>query len=366
MKKTLLALATLGGGISLAIVPAISLIGVTKLFTIQEQGFLSVAIMFATYVGQTATAALIEAKLATPGQTEGIRLPNLLIWACGAIVLLLFIWPTSIWLIACSLPFLFTAMEAGRASAVAARRDKRELYASLTIALTSLVSLLLAFSEISQTFGVLALGVFLATVIRNAGLGNNKIQSSKPILVWVVADVGLTGAVFPVINFVIISQLGPEAAVAFAAISTASGAIGIPLTYLRMRLLSQHSKFEVLISSFAVFLAVFAIFIANWCGLFELFFGESWTEAASVSAIFFACLWRATAILTTIPFAKFRREGKAQLVTLVRLFSSLVIFLLAISVLPFNNLALVFVALFAGELFQWLLFEYFGRKARTK
>ena len=366
MKKTLIALATLGGGVSLAIVPAVSLISATKLFAIEQQGILSVAIMFATFIGQTSTAALIETKLATPNRQEGIRVPNYLVWLCVVTALVFFIWPSNIWLIVAGLPILFTSMESGRAAAVAERRDTREIYASSIITGTSLLTLVSAFAGIPQTFAFLACGVLIATFIRTYGVRADKISPSRHIFVWVIADVGITGAIFPLLNFVIISQLGAISAVAFAAVSTASGIVGIPLTFLRMRLLSEHSRFDVFISVFAVITAVIAIFIANWLGLFSQLFGKSWNEAASISALFIACLWRATSILTTIPFAKFRREGQAKLVTYVRLASSVYIFLISILVVKFDNLTLVFCALLTGEIIQWLAFEFLSRKKISK
>lgn len=362
MKQIILSLGSLGGGIALAVVPAIALITATKLFGTQEQGYLAVAIMFASYIGQTATAGLIEAKLANPHRSGHLRIPSALLFMSAATVIAFVIWPTTWWVIAFGLPIIFAALESGRAAAVAERRDIREIVASIVVGGVSFLSLILAFSGCPQTYAVLAAGVLVASLVRSYRIPRDVSKPQSHFMFWVIADVGITGAIFPLLNTVVISQLGAESAVAFAAISSASGVVGIPLTYLRIRLLSEHSRFDILLSLFSVLTAIFAILIADWLGIFSLLFGNSWNEAASIGALLVACAWRGASMLTTIPFAKFRRAGRAKTVTYIRLISSVVSVLIAVSILRFDNLALVFGAMLTGELLQWAAFEFMSRK----
>jgi hypothetical protein len=164
------------------------------------------------------------------------------------------------------------------------------------------------------------------------------------------ADVGLTGITYPVLNAVILTLLGPAASVIFAAISTVSGLLAIPLNFLRVRLLKEHSPLDIVVTACALVFAAVVIGIAEFTGLLGLAFGVTWTVAHTLLPVLVACLWRIATLFSAIPFAALRRAGRAKLVMILRSASALFTFGLAVPSTMFGQIWVVFAALLVGEL----------------
>jgi hypothetical protein len=179
---------------------------------------------------------------------------------------------------------------------------------------------------------------------------------------WVLADVGLTGITYPVLNAVILALLGPAASVIFAAVSTVSGLLAIPLNFLRVRLLKEHSVLDIVVTSCALALAATVITIAEVTGLLGLAFGSTWTVAATALPLVVACLWRIATMFSAIPFAALRRSGRAKLVMILRGVSALLTFSLAVPSTALGQIWIVFAALLVGELMLALNCEIARRR----
>jgi hypothetical protein len=155
--------------------------------------------------------------------------------------------------------------------------------------------------------------------------------------------------------------------VLFTAISTVSGVLAIPLNFMRLRLLKQHSRLDIVISAAAVAAAVVVIFVCEFLGVFEFIFADSWTLQATVLPLLVACLWRAASLATTIPFASLRRMGEAKLLTILRGVVAVITFGGATAVVATQQLSWIFAVLLLGELLQAALYEVARRRktART-
>ncbi len=181
-------------------------------------------------------------------------------------------------------------------------------------------------------------------------------------MAWVVADVSITGGIYPLLNATILALLGPVSAVLFTSISTVSGLLAIPLNFMRLRLLKQHSTLDIVVSAVSVVGAIVVIFVCEFLGVFEYIFAQAWTLEATLVPLFIACLWRAASLATTIPFAALRRMGQAKLLTVLRASVAVVTFGGALAVIALNSLSWIFAVLLAGELLQALLYEIARRR----
>jgi len=164
----------------------------------------------------------------------------------------------------------------------------------------------------------------------------------------------------------ILLLIGPVGSVLFAAISTVSGLLAIPLNFLRLRLLKAHSALDIWISAAAVALATIAIGVLEVSGLLGFIFRGSWTIPATALALAVACLWRAASLATTLPFAALRRAGRVRLLTVLRGACALATFVAGAASVSLHSLTAVFVVLLVGELTQAACYEVARRRVLAK
>lgn len=348
---------SMAGGVTLAAVPAATLAISARTFTVAEQGTVAVAIMAATFAGQVAFAAIVEARLSSVGTERRVAIPIWLMAIAAASAGAVFVAPASMLVIAVTLPVFLAVLEVGRGVSVAERLDLREAWAAVALGAGVLAGFTLAFVGSPLGFVPLAAAVLIATAIRVLGVRHRNSAVHGRVRTWVITDVAVTGSIYPLMNTMILTQLGPAPAALFAAISTVSGLLAIPLNFLRQRLLKEHAPLDIVVSGASVLLGIVAIAVADALGVFAFLFGSIWDDRATILALALACLWRTASILTTLPFAALRRAGRVQILTYLRAAAAVLTLLGTIPAIATQDIAWVFTVLLAGELFQAVLYE---------
>lgn len=345
---------SMGGGVALAALPAAVLATAARVLTVGEAGALSVALTVGLFAGQLATAYLVEARLGSPHAR--VAVPGWLAVlgiAAGAALILGAVSPV---VVIASIPILMVALEVGRAVGVAEHRDRREIAAAAAVGAGALGAVALSFLGTPWAFAALGVGSIAAVLVRFIGAPRTTTHATRRTRLWVTSDVALTGAVFPLLNSLILAFLGPAAAFVFASISTVSGLIAIPLNFLRVRLLKSPSVGEIGLAVAGLLVATSAILVADAIGVFDVLFGEAWTRSATLASLVIACCWRSASLLSTIPFAALRRVGAVRLVWGIRAASSGITVLIVWAAAASAQLEWIFAALLAGELVQALAY----------
>lgn len=362
LRRATMSAITLLGGVSLAVIPAATVSIASRLFTEPEQGVIAVAVLVATFAGQLAFAVIVESRLSSAGTDRRVVFP---LWLAAtsivAGIVLIAIGPQVVAL-CIVLPILIAALEVGRGVSVAERLDHREIWASVLVGLGALVGVLAGFAEQTWSLTPLVAGIVAATVVRCLPVEHRASRPEPRVMGWVVADTAITGAVFPLLNAMILAFIGPVDAVLFTAISTVSGLLAIPLNFMRLRLLKEHSSLDVVVSAGAVAAAVVALLVVEATGLLGFIFGPAWTESATLLPLLLACAWRGASLATTIPFAALRRMGEARLLTGLRAAVSALTFVLAAVGLALGDLAAVFIGLLVAELASAIVYEWARRR----
>lgn len=364
LRRATMSAITLLGGVSLAVIPAATVSISSRLFTQGEQGVIAVAVMVATFAGQLAFAVIVESRLSSAGTDRRVVFP---LWLAAVSIvagLVLIIVGPHVVALCVVLPLLIAGLEVGRGVSVAERLDHREVWASVLVGIGALLGVLAGFAGQSWALTPLIAGIVAATVVRCLPVQHRASRPEPRVMGWVVADTAITGAVFPLLNAMILAFIGPSEAVLFTAIATVSGLLAIPLNFLRLRLLKEHSTLDIVVSAGAVVLAVAALVVAEAIGLLGFVFGDAWTASATLLPLLLACAWRAASLATTIPFAALRRMGEARLLTGLRAAVSALTFVLAAAGLAIGDLAAVFTGLLVAELASALLYEW-ARRRRT-
>ena len=362
LRRATMSAITLLGGVSLAVIPAATVSIASRLFTPVEQGAIAVAVTVATFAGQLAFAVIVESRLSSAGTARRVVFP---LWLAAASViagLAIVLAGPNVVTLCVGLPVLVAALEVGRGVSVAERLDVREIWASLLVGLGALAGVLAGFAGQAWALVPLVAGIVAATVVRCLPVEHRASRPEPRVMGWVIADTAITGSVYPLLNSMILAFIGPQEAVLFAAISTVSGLLAIPLNFMRLRLLKEHSTLDIVVSGAAVVGAVAALLVAEALGVFDFLFGEAWSTSATLVPLLVACAWRAASLATTIPFAVLRRRGEVALVTWLRAAVSVLTFGLAAAGLATGELAAVFAGLLVAELLSALVYEAARRR----
>lgn len=362
LRRAALSLITLLGGVSLAVIPAATVSISSRLFTVEEQGILAVAVLVATFAGQLTFAVVVESRLSSAATERRVVFP---LWLAGVSVLtavVLAVLPPNAILLAIGLPILIASLEVGRGVSVAERLDRREIAASVAVGVGALLGVLAGFAEQQWALIPLVVGIAIATCIRCMPVTHRASRPEPAVMSWVVADTAITGVIYPLLNAMILAFLGSTDAVLFTSIATVSGLLAIPLNFMRLRLLKEHSRLDIVVSAASVVAAVLVLLILESTGALGFLFGSAWTQSATLVPLLLACAWRAASLATTIPFAALRREGAVRLVTGLRAIVSAITFGLAALGLALNSLPAVFLGLLIAELASALVYEVARRR----
>ncbi|MFC6354810.1 hypothetical protein [Luethyella okanaganae] len=364
MRRAMTSLITLLGGVSLAVIPAATVSISSRLFSEQEQGVIAVAVMVATFAGQLAFAVVVESRLSSAATERRVVFP---LWLAALSVLTAIVLAfnaTNPVVLCIALPILVAALEVGRGVSVAERLDGREIWASVVVGIGALLGVAAGFAGQSWALIPLVAGIAVATCIRCLPVEHEASRPEPAVMGWVVADTAITGVIYPLLNAMILTFLGPSDAVLFISIATVSGLLAIPLNFLRLRLLKEHSGLDIVVSAGAVLAAVVALVVLELSGVLGFVFGEAWTASATLLPLVLACGWRAASLATTIPFAALRRRGEVRLLTGLRAAVSAMTFALAALGLWVQSLSAVFIGLLVAELLSAVVYEW-ARRHRT-
>ncbi|MBT2500297.1 hypothetical protein J7E25_14475 [Agromyces sp. ISL-38] len=362
LRGAALSLITLLGGVSLAVIPAATVSISSRLFTVDEQGFLAVAVLVATFAGQLTFAVVVESRLSSAATERRVVFPLWLAAISVVTAVVIVVLPPSPVVLAIGLPILIAALEVGRGVSVAERLDRREIVASIAVGSGALVGVLAGFAGQQWALVPLVVGIAVATCIRCLPVTHRASRPEPAIMGWVIADTAITGVVSPLLNAMILAFLGSTDAVLFASIATVSGLLAIPLNFMRLRLLKEHSLLDIVVSAASVLAAVVALLVLELAGAFGFVFGEAWAGSATMVPLLFACAWRAASLATTIPFAALRRAGAVRLLTGLRAIVSVVTFALAAAGLALESLPAVFLGLLVAELVSAVVYEVARRR----
>ncbi|TFC68482.1 hypothetical protein [Cryobacterium sp. TMT2-4] len=362
LRRATLSLITLLGGVSVAVIPAATVAISSRLFSRPEQGVIAVAVMVATFAGQLTFAVVLESRLSSAATDRRVVFP---LWLAGlalvaAVVIALN--ATNPVVLCLGLPLLIAALEVGRGVSVAERLDLREIWASIAVGLGALAGVAAAFTGQDWALIPLVAGIALATLVRCLPVTHRASRPEPAVMSWVVADTAITGVIYPLLNVMILTLIGPGGAVLFTAIATVSGLLAIPLNFMRLRLLKEHSRLDIVVSAGAVVAAVVVLMMLELTGVLGFIFGGVWTGSAAVLPLVLACGWRAASLATTIPFAALRRMGEVRLLTGLRAAVSVIAFVLAGIGLALNSLSAVFLGLLIAELASAVVYELARRR----
>lgn len=362
LRGAALSLITLLGGVSLAVIPAATISISSRLFSVEEQGFLAVAVLVATFAGQLTFAVVVEARLSSAATERRVVFPLWLAALSVVTAAVIAILPPNAVVLAVGLPILIAALEVGRGVSVAERLDRREIAASIAVGSGALVGVLAGFAGQEWALIPLVVGIAVATCIRCLPVSHRASRPEPAVMGWVIADTAITGVIYPLLNTMILAFLGSADAVLFTSIATVSGLLAIPLNFMRLRLLKEHSGLDIVVSAASVVAAVVALLVLEFVGAFGFIFGSAWTESATLVPLLLACAWRAASLATTIPFAALRRAGAVRLLTGLRAIVSVITFALAAIGLALGSLAAVFLGLLVAELSSALVYEVARRR----
>jgi len=363
-----LSLVTLAGGVTLAVIPAATVSIAARLFSVPEQGYLAVAVLLATFAGQLGSAIVVESRLSSAGTDRRVTFPRWFgLFAVLTALVLVFVPPNAL-ILALGLPVMLAALEVGRGVSVAERLDRREIFASIAVGSGALAGVLAGFTGARWALVPLLAGIALATLIRCLPVPHRSSRAHPHVLGWVLADTAISGAVAPLINVVILAVLGAHNAVLFTALSTVSGLLAIPLNFMRLRLLKEHSRLDVVVSAASLCAAVAVLVALQLTGVFRCVFGEAWMSQPTLLPLLLACAWRAASLLTTLPFTALRRSGAVRLLTFLRAgVSAMTLGLAALgpwlsTATEIGGLSTVFAALLVAELASAGIYEAARRR----
>jgi hypothetical protein len=362
LRGAALSLITLLGGVSLAVIPAATISISSRLFTVDEQGFLAVAVLVATFAGQLTFAVVVESRLSSAATERRVVFPLWLAAISVVTAIAIAVIPPNAVVLAIGLPILIAALEVGRGVSVAERLDRREIVASIAVGSGALAGVLAGFTGQTWALIPLVVGIAIATCIRCLPVTHRASRPEPAVMGWVIADTAITGVIYPLLNTMILAFLGSADAVLFTSIATVSGLLAIPLNFMRLRLLKEHSGMDIIVSGASVLAAVVALLVLEFVGAFGFIFGSAWTESSTLVPLLLACAWRAASLATTIPFASLRRAGAVRLLTGLRAVVSALTFALAAVGLALENLSAVFLGLLVAELASAVVYEVARRR----
>jgi len=365
LERAILSSLSLAGGVSLAVVPAATLSISAHSFQTSQQGFVSVAITASTFFSQLAFAAIVESRLGSANTARRVTFPRwlvLLTFIAGSAIILL---PSNPTVISLALPVLLASLEVGRGVSVAEHLDKREIWSAMLVGAGALGGISAAYLGFDWGFVPLAMGIIGATLVRSRRVEHRASRPELIVAAWVLTDVAITGIIYPVLNTFILLYVGATQSVLFAAISTVSGLLAIPLNFMRTRLLKSHSPFDIWLSMATVVVATVVIAILERTGVLGFIFKGSWTFEATVVPLAIACLWRMASLATTLPFASLRRGGHVRVLAVLRGSCAFATFVAGLAVIPLQSLAGIFVVMLCGELTQAALYEITRRRIRA-
>lgn len=349
-KRTVGSALTLASGVALAAMPTAVLAVSSHVFSITDQALLVVAVSIATLVGQLLSAVTVESELAAGFKPETLGTPRWLVIVALIAAVAMAIAPTSVWVVGIAAAPVFAALETGRVASVAAHRDRREMQASLMFLGSLAVAVGLAMAGQTWAFTVIALGAAFVVVWRALPTwATQRPHAATSTRSWLGIDALAAGITFPLVTSLTLALAGAEVTAVFGMVASVSAIAALPGSYLKMRLLGEHSRHEILLASAAGIAATVVLLAVQELGLINLVFGQSWSLGVTIALLAVASVWRLVSLVTVIPFASLRRHGRVRRMVPVRFIGAGVTVGLVALIAPAGALA-VFVVLAVTEL----------------
>lgn len=347
--QALQSVAMIGAGAVLALTPAgFQAIGARTL-SVPTQGVLALALAVGTFLGQVVGAWVVESRLATREDDEAggeVPYPLTLLASAAAGAAVLVAWPQE-WLAhLVGVPLLLASLVAGRLVSVGRHHVVREVLASAVLVLTLGLVALDGFSG-PWAIRWMVLSATAAVFVRYVPTPRVRAVSRRN-RGWVVADTTVAGIAQPLLNGVLLAVAGPQAAIAYRAVSTVSAAFEPVISYVRVRLLVSESRFQVALGAVTLVGVAGLLVGMDALGLFDALLGSAWYPV-TIGALLAACGWRASTLVTTVPFARLRRDGRTRDVFLMRAASAACYLAIATPLALTGSAALVFVGLLVAE-----------------
>lgn len=338
------------GGVALAATPTAMLAVSSHVFSITDQALVVVAISIATLVGQLTSALSVESELAAGFRPETLGVPRWIVIASVVAAAGMAAAPTTVWVVSVASAVLFAALETGRVASVAAHRDRRELQGSLGFLASLALAVVLAIAGANWAFSVIAVGAAFVVIWRAIPTWRNqRPHAAIGTRGWLGVDALAAGITFPLVTLLVLTLAGAETTAVFGMVASVSAVAALPGSYLKMRLLGEHSRHEVLIAATAGIAATAALLGAQAFGLINIVFGDSWATGVSIALLATASVWRLSSLVTVIPFASLRRHGRVRRMVPVRFVGAGVTVGLVALVAPLGAL-IIFAALAFTEL----------------
>jgi len=344
-------------GLALNVFPAIFIAIYARIAPIDTQGFLALALAIGVYVAQLFNAFIVEGRLATPDAHGELGLP---LWV--AVLAIVCATPLLVGPAVASSPVLMiasigvmTGLLMSRSLGVVTGEWKREGFAAAALILASVAALWLA--ELDNPHSVRVLAVVSryrpGKALPDMGFPPDVRRSG-----WVTAETAVVGAVQPAVTSVVLVMVGPVASVTFRVISTVAGALEPILAYGRYRLLAHGHRGEIL-SFVAVFtVGAVAVLAAALGGFGSLVFGPAWAQVGVV-ALLLAFVWKCVMLISTVPFAALRKEGRTVLVFWIRGASTVIYLLISIGLLvAWQSTVVIFLAFVIAEAITAVIYHY--------
>jgi hypothetical protein len=269
--------------------------------------------------------------------------------------------PAQILVVSFALPFWLAALEVGRAVCVIEGKSTREAIATLSLILGVSLGFALSISDADHGFRWLSLGV-AGAVISRGWARRYVVDSAAPgPRAWIMADTLVTGSTQPLVTGFLFAVMGPQAAVIFKLLSTVSGALAPAINFVRLRLLKRHSSSDLLLAGGATLAVLWLLGALDVLGIFSTAFGTAW-EGVSVAALWVACAWRVSSLLSTPPFATLRRLGRVRLLFGLRVISTIVYTGLAVGAAVSQEVMCIFLGMMVAEMLSALLYAVVARR----
>lgn len=270
----------------------------------------------ASYLAQVAGAWYIEARLVGHTRAE-LRMPAFVVGlaALGASVACTVAGVGGI----VGLLLVLGALELSRQVAVASDQLGYEAMAAGTVIAASIAAV--ALDSTRLVISVVSVLAFAAICVRTYRVGLGRLRPRSKGSLWVVCEVAIVGSSQPFIMTLVLTILGPEAALAFRYLVGIGNVFAPVLGVLRLRLLVEPSRRLVMVSGASTLALAAIVLTAQWLGLWRFVFGDVWAEVTGLS-LFAMILWKIAVALSTLPFTALRRLGAARLTFSVRLVST--------------------------------------------
>ncbi|MGP4058260.1 hypothetical protein ACTWP6_26125 [Mycobacterium sp. 4D054] len=350
-------------GLALNVFPAIFIAIYARIAPIETQGFLALSLAVGVYVAQLVNAFVVEGRLATPDAEGDPGLPGwvVVLALCAAAPLVIGPAVASSAVLMGSSIGVMTGLLMSRSIGVVTGQWKREGFGATLLVVASVIALWMATEHNPHAVQVLAVGAFLAVLVRyqprksmpNMGFPPDVRRSG-----WVTAETAVVGAVQPAITSLLLVMVGPAASVTFRVISTVAGAVEPILAYGRYRLLAHGHRGELRPFVVVFVVGMVAVLAAAFGGFGSLVFGPAW-DAVGVAALLLAALWKAVMLVSTVPFAALRKAGKTVLVFWIRGASTVVYLVISVGfLLLWRSTEAIFAAFVVAEMITAVVYHF--------